>query len=314
VTLVRVGRGAAATRLHVEREGSGEPLLWITGFAISSEIFAPVIGDYTAQFDCIRYDNRGAGRSPAPWRWTSIPELAGDAVALLDALGVESAHVYGLSMGGMIAQEVALRFPDRVRALVLGGTSHGGPRAVLPSPKIAAALGSRGAPAAVRAQLVGRALFSERYRAEHPDLVTQHLRNLGAHRASARGLLSHLGAATYHDTRARLGRIRAPTLVMHGGADALTPVGNALLLAQRIPDATLEVLPDLGHGYLLEEPAESHRRFTTWLAARSPVSPGRPLQGVLARTEPLTRHLGLPVGALRTARSLVSPAAGRRHR
>ena len=132
MTIVRVGSGLTATRLHVEQVGpppdQAEPLLWITGFAISSEIFAPVVGAYAGRFSCIRYDNRGSGRSQAPWRLTSIPELAGDAVRLLDALGVDSAHVYGLSMGGMVAQEMAIRFPDRVRALVLGGTSHGGPR------------------------------------------------------------------------------------------------------------------------------------------------------------------------------------------
>ncbi|MFP5219494.1 MAG: alpha/beta fold hydrolase, partial [Actinomycetes bacterium] len=131
MTTVRVGRGPTAAQLHVQREGSGEPLLWITGFAISSEIFAPVINHYAAEHDCIRYDNRGAGRSQVPWWPTSVPELAADAVRVLDALGVESAHVYGLSMGGMVAQEVALRFPDRVRALVLGGTWHGGPRVAL---------------------------------------------------------------------------------------------------------------------------------------------------------------------------------------
>jgi len=308
VSLIRVGRGLDATRLHVEREGSGEPLLWITGLAISSEIFAPVIGDYAGGFDCIRYDNRGAGRSPASWRPTSIPELAGDAVRLLDALGLASAHVYGLSMGGMIAQEMAIRFPDRVRSLVLGGTSHGGPRAVLPSPRIAAALTSRGMSNAVRAQLVGRALFSEQYRLEHPDLVRSHLRNLGAHRASAQGLVSHLTASTYHDTRARVHRIGAPTLVLHGGADALLPVGNARLLAAGIPDATLEVLDGLGHGYLLEQPELAHRVFTRWLAARSPVPAGRALSGLAARSEPLTRALGLPVGALRAGASLLTPA------
>ena len=311
MTLIRVGSGPAATRLHVEREGSGEPLLWITGFAISSEIFAPVIHHYAGEFDCIRYDNRGAGRSHTPWWPTSIPELAGDAVRLLDALGVDSAHVYGLSMGGMVAQEVALRFPDRVRALVLGGTWHGGPRVALPSPKIAAALASRGAPSELRGQMAARALFSERFRREHPALVTQHLRNLAMHPASARGLAGHFAAATYHDTRARLHRIAAPTLVLHGGDDALTPVRNGEMLARLIPGATLEVLPGLGHAYLLEEPEESHRRFTAWLAARSPVPAGPPLQGVAARTEPITRHLGLQVGALRTARSLV---AGRSHR
>jgi len=307
VTTVRVGHGPSAARLHVEREGTGEPLLWITGFAISSEIFAPVIHHYAAEHDCIRYDSRGAGRSQVPWWPTSVPELAADAVRVLDALGVDSAHVYGLSMGGMVAQEVALRFPDRVRALVLGGTWHGGPRVTLPSPAVASALASRGAPAAVRAQLVGRALFSERFRAEHPDVVRAHLRTLAAYPASARGLVAHLTAATWHDTRARLHRISAPTLVMHGGADELVPVQNGVALAERIPDATLEVLPDVGHGYLLEAPEESHRRFRDWLAARSPVDAGPPLRGLSARAEPVTRHLGLQVGALRTARSLVTP-------
>jgi len=304
--MVKVGRGATSTHLHVEREGTGEPLLWITGFAISSEIFSPVIHTYAADFDCIRYDNRGSGRSAAPWHLTSIPELAGDAVRLLDALDVASAHVYGMSMGGMVAQEMAIRFPDRVRGLVLGATSHGGPRAVLPSPRIAAALTSRGAPAKVRAELVGRALFTEEFRRREPALARRYLGLLAAHRASARGLVSHLTASTYHDTRARLHRIVAPTLVMHGAQDQLTPVANARLIAQAIPDATLAILPDAGHGYLLEQPEQSHRLFDRWLTERGPVPAGGRLTGAAAYSEPLTRHLGLPVGMLRTARSLAS--------
>ena len=292
MTLVRVGRGASATRLHVQRQGAGEPLLLITGFAISSEVFSPVIGAYAAHYDCIRYDNRGAGRSHVPWRPTSIPELAGDAVRLLDALQLDSAHVYGLSMGGMIAQELAIRFPDRVRGLVLGATSHGGPRSVLPSPRIA--------------ELVGRALFTPGFREREPELVRTYLGLLGAHRASARGLLSHLAASAYHDTRARLGSITAPTLVMHGEHDELTPVANARQLAAGIPHATLAIIPDSGHGYLVEQPEAAHAAFTSWLAARSPVPPGPPLSRVAGLTEPLTRHLGLPVGALRAARSLAS--------
>jgi pimeloyl-ACP methyl ester carboxylesterase len=310
-TLVRVGRGPTATRLHVQREGTGEPLLWITGFAISSEIFSPVIDTYSAEFDCVRYDNRGAGRSPAPWRITSIPELAGDAVRLLDALGIDSAHVYGLSMGGMVAQEVAIRFPDRVRGLVLGCTTHGGPRAVLPSPKVAAALTARGAPVELRAQLVGRALFSEDFRSREPELVRRYLGLLNTHRTSARGAMSHLAASTYHDTRARLGRIVAPTLVLHGDRDVLTPPANARLLADAIPGATLGMVRGAGHAYLLEQPQESHRLFLDWLRPRTPLQPGRPLTGLAARSEPLTRHLGLQVGMLRTARSLTAQARTR---
>src|SRR4051812_26500107 len=120
-------------RLYYERRGSGEPMLLITGFTISSAIFEPIVGLYEDRLDCITYDHRGSGRSSAPPTPTSMPELAGDAVRVLDELGLESAHVYGLSMGGMVAQEMAIRFPDRVRGLVLGCSTAGGPRAIRPT-------------------------------------------------------------------------------------------------------------------------------------------------------------------------------------
>ncbi len=302
MTLVKIGHGVTATRLHVVREGRGEPLLWITGLGISSEIFSPVIGRYAEDHDCIRYDNRGAGRSPAPWRATSIPELALDAVRLLDALEIDSAHVYGLSMGGMVAQELALRFPDRVRALVLGGTTHGGPWSVLPSPRIAAALTSIGAPARLRAELVARALFTPGFRAREPALTRHYLGLLGQHPGSARGKLSHLTAASFHDTRARLGRITAPTLVLHGAQDALTPPANARQLTRAIPGARLELVPDAGHLYLLERPDLSHRLFADWLASVSPVPAGPARSGLVARTETLARSLAEQAGMLRRPR------------
>jgi 3-oxoadipate enol-lactonase len=309
VPLVRAG----AARLHYERQGTGEPLLLVTGFAISSEVFTPVVPAYAEHFDLVRFDNRGAGRSTAPWRPTSMPELAADAVRLLDALGLDSAHVYGLSMGGMVAQEMALRFPDRVRGLVLGATSPGGPRSVPPSAKELAAFGlQRTAPAAVRAELVGGLLFTPEFRAQEPALVREYLRHLGAHRASARGLGSHLWASAYHDTFSRLGRIAAPTLVLHGTRDTLTPVANGRILAGRIPGAELVELPDAGHAYLLEKPKESLDALVDFMARRRPVA-GRPLSGVAARTEPLTRALGLPVGVARTGLSLAAlPAAWQR--
>jgi 3-oxoadipate enol-lactonase len=108
-------------RLYWTRSGAGEePMLFITGFTISSAVFDPVLPLYEDRFECVTYDNRSSGRSDAPLRLTSMPEFAGDAVRVLDAAGIQSAHVYGLSMGGMIAQELAIRFPERVRGLVLG--------------------------------------------------------------------------------------------------------------------------------------------------------------------------------------------------
>ena len=129
-------------RLHYERTGRGNPLLCITGFTISSAIYEPVLPLWSARFDCITYDNRGSGRSGAPLRTTSMAELAADAARLLDALDVPSAHVFGISMGGMIAQELALRFPERVRGLLLAGTTPGGPRAARPAVRELAAAGA----------------------------------------------------------------------------------------------------------------------------------------------------------------------------
>jgi pimeloyl-ACP methyl ester carboxylesterase len=307
-------------QLHWERfdrggdAGGREPLLWITGFTISSAVFEPVLPLYAKRFDSITYDNRGSGRSPAPMAPTSMPELAADAVRVLDAAGIESAHVYGLSMGGMIAQELAIRFPDRVRGLILGGTTPGGPLATRPRLRELGALGG----GAVRGlgepgrPVLARMLFSEEFRAAEPERVRELLRYFGAHRARPHGMAGHLWASIYHDTVSRLPKIQAPTLVMHGGADTMAPVANAHLLARRIPDATLRIVEGTGHAYLLEAPERSLALLLDWLDSRPvPIGPGRAHTGLAARTEPFTRALGLPGGALRTGRSLAVLGARR---
>jgi pimeloyl-ACP methyl ester carboxylesterase len=300
-------------RLFYDRRGDGEPLLLITGFTISSAVFDPVLPLYAERFECITYDNRGSGRSGSPLRPTSIPELAGDAARLLDAIGVESAHVYGLSMGGMVAQELAIRFPERVRGLVLGGTTPGGPRAILPATRELAALGAAmtGALREPGRPWLGAALFSPEFRREHPDEVRALLRFFARHRARPQGIAAHWWASVYHDTVSRLGRIQAPTLVLHGGRDAMAPLANARLLAARIPDAELAIVPRAGHAYLLERPQESLDLLTGWLDRRGPIAAGRPNTGLAARVEPVTRMFGLQTGALRTGRSLAALGAAR---
>ncbi len=169
-------------RLYYERTGTGEPMLWITGFTISAAVFDPVLGDYAQDLECVTYDNRGSGRSGQPMRFTSMPELAGDAVRVLDAAGIASAHVYGLSMGGMIAQEMAIRFPDRVRGLVLGGTTPGGPRAVLPTLRelTALALGAAGALRKPGRPWLGALVFSDAFRREEPERARELLRHFAS--------------------------------------------------------------------------------------------------------------------------------------
>ena len=300
-------RGAG---LHYEQSGSGEPLLLITGFAISAAVFEPVLPLYAERFAVTTYDNRGAGRSSTARPGLSMGDLAADAVGLMDALGIESAHVYGLSMGGMIAQELALRFPHRVRALVLGCTSPGGLHAALPVRELATFAGTLpGNPRSVRVRALATALFSPEFRSQHPERVGELLGYLARHRAKPSGLAAHWWAALYHDTWSRLPRLTRPTLVLHGDADALTPLVAAQRLAARIPDCELVVLPGAGHVYLLEQPRESYDALVDFLDRRGPVAPGQPPNWLAARSELL--HRGLPAAALRSGRSALEVLTGR---
>jgi predicted dienelactone hydrolase len=110
----------------------------------------------------------------------------------------------------------------------------------------------------------------------------------------------------------RLGRIQAPTLVLHGGKDAMAPIANARLLAERIPRAELVVIPGAGHAYLLERPEESFDALTNWLDRQGAIAPGRRRSDAAVKWEPVTRRLGLPIGALRTGASLARAVSGRR--
>ena len=294
--------------LWYERRGGGEPLLLITGFGISGAVFEPVLDRYAERFSCIVFDNRGSGRSQAPLRPTSMPELAADTVGLLDELGIASAHVYGVSMGGMIAQEVALRFPERVRGLVLGCTSPGGPRSVRPTVRelrvVAAAAAS--APRSPVDGTLGAVLFSERFRRDEPERARFLLEHFRRHLPAAQGVAAQLLASVFHDTVSRLDQVQAPTLVLHGERDVMAPLDNARMLAERIPNAELAIVPGAGHAYALERPDVSFDLFASWYARHAPIAPGVARRGLTARVEPVTRALGLPIGAVRTGASLLA--------
>ena len=301
---------AGRPSLWYERRGSGAPLLLITGFGISGAVFEPVLDRYAERFSCIVFDNRGSGRSQAPLRPTSMPELAADAVELLDELGIASAHVYGVSMGGMIAQEVALRFPERVRGLVLGCTSPGGPRAVRPTVRElrAVATAAAGAPRSPVDSTLAAVLFSERFRRDEPERAHFLLEHFRRHLPAAQGVAAQLLASVFHDTVSRLDQVQAPTLALHGERDVMAPLGNARMLAERIPNAELAIVPGAGHAYALERPDVSFNLFASWYARHAPIAPGVARRGLTARVEPVTRALGLPIGAARTGASLLARA------
>lgn len=245
--------------LFHERRGTGEPLLLIQGMSGTRLSWGePFLSCLEPDFELVAYDHRGIGRSPAAGGPFTIVDLADDAVRLLDTLGWPTAHVMGISMGGMVAQEVALRHGDRLRSLTLGCTYCGGPGSALAGPevfgKLQAAWLTGDAEAAIRAGY--EANVSPAFAADESNYAA--FREMAfAERAAMETIMLQLQAIGGHDTQARLGTITTPTLVVHGTADVMLPPANGELIASRIPGARLELLEGVGHVFWWEQPERS---------------------------------------------------------
>jgi pimeloyl-ACP methyl ester carboxylesterase len=239
--------------------------------------------------------------------------LAADAARVLDDRGLRSAHVVGLSMGSAVALELAIRMPHRVKSMVLIGGAAGGPATV--RPPLRAAVGVAGEVLADSAWH-GRvwpaaAVFSERFRREQPQRVAEYIPYFGAHRAPAWTTAWQTLAVACFGRGGSLHRVRAPTLVLHGGQDAMTPVGNAVALADGIPGAELHVVDDAGHAVPLEHPEAAARLLLDWVrrhAAAEPVAPSR--RAIVG--ERVMRPLALPAGTLRNTRDVAALLLRRR--
>jgi pimeloyl-ACP methyl ester carboxylesterase len=246
--------------IHYVQQGDGEPLLLIQGMSGSHLSWGdPFLGELGRDFAVTAYDHRGIGRSSRvenePF---TIGDLAEDAAALLDAIGVDRAHVLGISMGGMVAQELALRHPDRLRTLALGCTYSGGAGAMLTRPEVfgrlSEAMMSGDRERALRAGYdvnVSAAFAAEdEHWAAFRTMATQLP-------APVPVIMAQVQAIGGHDVQDRLGEIAAPTLVIHGDEDQMLDVANGRLIASRIPGARLEVLEGVGHMFWWERPQES---------------------------------------------------------
>jgi len=262
--------------LYFESTGAGAPVLLVMGLGMNATGWwrtVPVLE--RAGLRVIAFDNRGVGRSSKPPGPYSVGQMADDCAAVLDAAGERSAHVYGISLGGMIAQELVLRHPDRVRSLVLGATTPGGPRAVPLSDDVRAFFARRAdlpAQEAVWASVpynYGPAT-REHGAARIGEDIAQRLR----FPVEPEGYRAQLAAALDHSVLDRLGEVRAPTLVVHGTADVMVPPGNGELLGAAIPGAESLLLPGAGHLYPTDAPEADQRvaEFLTGLSA--PTSPG----------------------------------------
>lgn len=244
------------TELHYERRGSGPRLLYCNGSGATLDSVRPLLAMLASRFDLLAFDYRGMGASAPVGESYTMADLAGDVAGLLDAVGWDRTLLVGLSFGGMVAQEFAVRFPDRINRLALLATSPGGEFASYPLDELGEL------PAAVRAQrtveLTDRRWTAD-WLARHPDQAalaagfgTAH--DLPESDVQARGRRLQLAARKGHDVLERLHRVSCPTLVACGRYDDIAPVANGQAIVDRIPNAVLRVY-DGGHLFLVQDPS-----------------------------------------------------------
>ncbi len=243
-------------QMHYQEAGAGDPLVLLMGWGGDHTAWALQVAAFSPEFRCVSLDNRGAGQTDQPDVPYTIRMMADDTVALMDALGIDRGHVAGLSMGGMIAQEIAINYPARVRTLQLHATlARVDPFLRAVGGTLLHARATLGREEYVRALLPW--VLCPRTYAERPELVEQMVQILvsSPYIASLAGLTRQAEACWAHDTLGRLGRIRCPALITVGAEDIFVPPRFSRELHARIPGAELAVIEDSGHGYLWEQPA-----------------------------------------------------------
>jgi pimeloyl-ACP methyl ester carboxylesterase len=240
-------------QVYYEVKGKGYPLLMITGLGGNLDLWDPRLVEGLAKnFKLVMFDNRGTGRTDMSDKVYTMKLLADDTMGLMNALEISKAHVLGLSMGGMIAQELVLNYPEKVSKMVLCSTRGGGLRSVQSSQKVPETPvdPSRMSPEEYRKALT--TVCTEDFIKENPDLVELMAQKRLMHPTSKEAYMRQLNAIRKFDTSERFHQIKTPTLILHGRKDVLIHPENAAILAEAIPNAKLVYFEKSGHA-LAEE-------------------------------------------------------------
>jgi pimeloyl-ACP methyl ester carboxylesterase len=243
-------------------------LVLIQGLGFDRSGWAPVISPLRRRFRLVLIDNRGSGRSTTPDRKFTVADMAADVAAVLDGSRIARAHVLGASLGGMVAQELAIGHPQRVDRLVLACTTPGWPYGY-PMPRASVQQMTAAASLPVEAaqrSLVENALSPDTLKT-HPELVERIVRNQKARPGDPAAWKALAGAGASYSGGTRQSLIRARTLIMYGDADAVVDPRNSKLLSGRVPSSQVVVFPGLGHLFFWEEPAQFAKAVTSFLLA-----------------------------------------------
>ena len=255
------------TKIYWNEEGTGEPLLLIMGLGYPSAAWYRTRPTLSRKYRTIAFDNRGVGQTDMPPGPYPIPVMAADAAAVLDAAELESAHVFGISMGGMIAQEFALQYPHRVRSLILGCTAAGGPTAVRAEPEVTDMVMARGSMTPEQAALAAipfiydlgtpRNLIDEDLAIRRPWFPRPE-----AYNAQLQGIIAW-------ESYSRLEKIAAPTLVIHGESDRLVLAANGKLIADKIKGARFVMLDHASHIFTTDQAVAAQNAVLEFLQEHS---------------------------------------------
>jgi len=258
VTSVKANDIAIAYSLY----GNGETLILIGGFTMVKESWDLQVDALSKHFRVVTFDNRGVGETTVPTEPFTIADMAADTVGLMDALGIDAAHFFGVSMGGLIAQILALDYPDRVKKVALGCTTHGGRHAIQPRKEVMEVLAKASDPSIPPEQAVRMRLptiFADRFIQEEPERVEEVVRFALQNWPTPQGAEGQMGSLSVFNVKRRLGEIHCPVLVITGREDRMMPPENSELLADGIAGAELYMVEGAGHNFFYEKPDEVNR-------------------------------------------------------
>jgi pimeloyl-ACP methyl ester carboxylesterase len=258
-----LGDGA---KIYWRERGEGDPVLLIMGLGWASDMWYRTTPELSRKYRTVVFDNRGIGRSDSPPGPYSISGMADDAAAVLEAAALDSAHVFGHSMGGMIAQELALSYPERVRSLILGGTNCGGRNAVPPAPEVLGVLTARGINPVDAFWAIAPYIYDS---ATPREKIQEDLEVRCRAFPSRESYLAQLHAIIEWESYRRLNSVKVPTLVLHGETDRLIPAENADILAKEIPDARLLKLAGASHVFQTDRPQATAAALLSFLQEQS---------------------------------------------